>query len=54
VETGGDQETEADDKTADTTDRRNEAISKRSVQVCPMSVDNNQDPENRKAQRQIH
>jgi hypothetical protein len=54
VEAGGDQETDADDKTTDTTYCRNEAISRRSVQVCPMSVENNQDPENRKAQRQIH
>ena len=53
MKTGGDQETNADDKTTDTTDRRNETISEGTVQVCPMSVDNNQDPENRKAQRQI-
>jgi hypothetical protein len=49
MQTGGDKETNADDKTADTTNRRGEATSGGSVQVCPMSVDDNQDPENRKA-----
>jgi hypothetical protein len=40
-------------KTADATNRCNEAIAGGSIQVCPMSMDDNQDPEDRKAHRQI-
>jgi hypothetical protein len=52
METGGDQETNTDDKSADATNRRNEAISGGPVHLCPMSVDEYQDPKGRKAQRQ--
>jgi hypothetical protein len=53
VEKGGDKETNAYCKTPEAANRCNEAIPGGAVQVCPMSMDNNQDPENREAQRQI-
>ena len=52
METGGDKETNADYQSADATNYRDQAISGVPVQFCSMSVDDNQDPEDRKAQRQ--
>jgi hypothetical protein len=50
METGGDQETSADGNSTDATNCRNKAIPGDPVQVCPMAVNDNQDPEDRKAQ----
>ena len=52
METGGDKEKNANYQSADTTNRRNEAVSGGPVQVCPMPIDDNEDPEERKAQGQ--
>ena len=52
METGNDKEKNANYQSADTTNRRNEAVSGGSVQVCPMPIDDNEDPEERKAQGQ--
>ena len=52
METGGDKEKNANYQSANSANHRNEVVSRGPIQVCPMPVDNNQDPEGRKAQRQ--